>query len=69
MNDIAKLKNKLGGLLNKHSVVDYGSSLVPEIDYTEMNKKLKPDELGKERGKKICLPLEPKHPMKLNTKL
>lgn len=69
MNDIAKLKNKLGGLLNKHSVVDYGSSLVPEIDYTEMNKKLKPDELGKERGKKDLPPLGTKTPDEVEYKI
>jgi hypothetical protein len=69
MSDVNNLKDKLKGLLNKHSVVDFGSSLVPEIDYTEMSKKLKPEELGRERGAKDLPPLGTKTPDEIEYKI
>lgn len=69
MSDVNNLKNKLKGLLDKHSVVDFGSSLVPEIDYTEISKRLKPEELGRERGGKDLPPLGTKTPDEIEYKI
>ena len=55
MSKVPILKQRLNDLLSRGSVYSQSSSRIPKLDYTELVKRLKPEELGKDRGE-IGLP-------------
>ena len=57
MSKVPILKQRLNDLLSRGSVYSQSSSRIPKLDYTELVKRLKPEELGKDRGENGLPPL------------
>ena len=58
MSAVKSLTSRLGQLLHRTTPYQNGSSLVPKLDYLEIESRLKSAELGSERGAKGLPPAD-----------